>query len=790
MALNLPKIIDKFPFKTRLSLSLVEQQWQSIAKESQGLRKEFAHRVLDQMEERKALRGNIEDISVLEEHAALLEDLMSTVLPTFSARSQIIAVVPPYSTTSFYATKGYRELFPVDDIFSGLEHTYSDQEVVSMKSVHAYACILEKFYGYALDMRKSMVFPRENEDGELHFYQILIDNQFIEYVFVGDQLPELSEEDIIQLEENSYDLEVWEKYIDASQFEIQGFGLFQFIDVSEQELLAQIKVQLLEKDSIKREDRFLYMEHLLRNLLRVDSFKLGVAAFHRKHNQVINYGKNIHRSLLIPKTDGLNCSCSIADMYDELTMNPAPRFFSDIRKENPFGSLGNDLIKSGIVNVVAVPLLYNGQLVGMLEMASSKPRMITAAVSKMIEEVSPLFAMAVQRSMEELENKIQRVIKEEYTAIHNSVEWRFVESAIKLIEQESSGQTPEPDVISFEEVYPLYGASDVRGSSHERNKAIKGDLQEQLRIASKVLSQLHDSTDMPILSELEYRVNQFLKHLDTGLYSGDEFSIIEFLQSEVEPFYKDIVKDHNEYQNITNLYWKEIDKDLGFLYKRRKAYEKSLTILNEKIGNIVDREAERVQRMFPHYFEKYHTDGVEYNIYMGQSLSPHRTFNNTYLQNLRLWQLQMAVQIARESHRIRQSLPVPLELTHLILLQSTPLSIQFRQDEKQFDVDGAYNVRYEIVKKRIDKATIKGSTERLTQPDKIAIVYSYDKDLEEYYQYMEFLKGADMIEGEVEELELEDLQGVYGLKALRVSIKTDMEEIAISDEEGKEKVKA
>jgi hypothetical protein len=38
-----------------------------------------------------------------------------------------------------------------------------------------------------------------------------------------------------------------------------------------------------------------------------------------------------------------------------------------------------------------------------------------------------------------------------------------------------------------------------------------------------------------------------------------------------------------------------------------------------------------------------------------------------------------------------------LQVAHLILSQSTPLAIRFRTDEKRFDVDGAYNARYEIV---------------------------------------------------------------------------------------------
>ena len=90
-------------------------------------------------------------------------------------------------------------------------------------------------------------------------------------------------------------------------------------------------------------------------------------------------------------------------------------------------------------------------------------------------------------------------------------------------------------------------------------------------------------------------------------------------------------------------------------------------------------------------------------------------------------------------------------------------------DEKQFDVDGAYNIRYEIIKKRIDKAHIKGTDERLTVPDKISIVYSQDKDAKEYLKYIKYLQSKNFL-GKVENLELEDLQGVSGLKALRAEV--------------------
>ena len=74
------------------------------------------------------------------------------------------------------------------------------------------------------------------------------------------------------------------------------------------------------------------------------------------------------------------------------------------------------------------------------------------------------------------------------------------------------------------------------------------------------------------------------------------------------------------------------------------------------------------------------------------------------------------------------------------------------------------------MKKRIDKAIIKGSKERLTIPGKIAVVYSQQSEAQEYKRYFEYLKNKSYITGAIEELELEALQGVQGLKALRISV--------------------
>ena len=88
---------------------------------------------------------------------------------------------------------------------------------------------------------------------------------------------------------------------------------------------------------------------------------------------------------------------------------------------------------------------------------------------------------------------------------------------------------------------------------------------------------------------------------------------------------------------------------------------------------------------------------------------------------------------------------------------------------KQFNVDGAYNARYEIIKKRLDKAEVRDTGERLTQPGKIAIVYSHPREAAEYRDYIDYLQSLGQLEGPVEELEIAPLQGVVGLRALRVT---------------------
>ena len=130
----------------------------------------------------------------------------------------------------------------------------------------------------------------------------------------------------------------------------------------------------------------------------------------------------------------------------------------------------------------------------------------------------------------------------------------------------------------------------------------------------------------------------------------------------------------------------------------------------------------------------------------------------------------VACGLAGKAEKVKSKIAVPLDTCHLILINQVPISIRFRYDEKRFDVDGAYDIRHEIVKSRIDKAAVRGTRERLTQPGRLAVVYSRQNEGNEIKQHIEFLQHKGCFDNDIEYLDLEELPGVRGLKALRIGI--------------------
>jgi len=515
---------------------------------------------------------------------------------------------------------------------------------------------------------------------------------------------------------------------------------------------------------------FAQLQTRLRTLLRRPELRLGLAALAGERVLLLNYGAKIEHACIFADSVHHRKEEFVGTVYQRAVMSGKPLIVDDLSRLPTRTIIEDQMVAGGLRGFLVAPLHYQDRIIGTLELGSPRPDDLDASHLPKLAEVLPLFSMAVQRSMDEFNARIQTQIKERFTAIHPVVEWRFRKAVLDGLERAGDPAAAELEPIVFNEVYPLYALSDIRGSSTQRARAIQADLLTQLRLAREVVASAYEARRLPALDQLCYRIDQHVEQIRDHLAAGDEVGVVTFLRAEVETLLDRLATFGDAVAIRVTAYRDALDAKLGAVYRQRKIFEDSVTRMNETISGYLELEEQAAQSIFPHYFEKQKTDGVDHQVYVGGSLVEDGGFDPLYLKSLRLWQLMVICGIAARADRLSAELPLPLQATHLVLVQHAPLSIRFRFDEKRFDVDGAYDIRYEIVKKRIDKALIRGTQERVTQPGKIAIVYGQPSEAQEYRGYLEYLRHLGYIADEVEELELDDLPGVHGLRALRVTV--------------------
>ena len=382
----------------------------------------------------------------------------------------------------------------------------------------------------------------------------------------------------------------------------------------------------------------------------------------------------------------------------------------------------------------------------------------------------PYVIDSVRSSKRREENEIELLIQHECTSIHPSVHWKFVQESKRVLAKRYAGEEVGFRQIVFENVYPLFGQIDIKGSSTARNHAIQADLILQLAAIKDVIKLGFEAEPLPVYEQFIHRIDTYLELIHKDLKVDSEQRIRAFIQDDIKPLFEHFDKLSPSLSKAIANYREQLDPNLKLIYKHRKDYDDSITLINKKMSELLDKKQQKAQAMYPHYFERFKTDGVEHNMYIGESITKRDSFNKVYLYNLRLWQLQVMCEMENAYYNMKPKLPLDLDVTSMILVFNAALSVRFRMDEKRFDVDGTYNARYEVVKKRVDKAYIKGTDQRVTEKGKITIVYSQKSDEREYLRYIQFLQSKNVLSDQVEIVQLEDLQGVTGLKAIRVDV--------------------
>ncbi|MBS1522505.1 MAG: GAF domain-containing protein [Bacteroidetes bacterium] len=756
----LPQFFDN-PFQIKLSFHKVIEQLEESAPNNEG-----AGKLLAEINTHPELRDGITTISQLKDNEELISLLLTDLFPPLLTYNEIKGVSIPYQGLIFNQTERFRNILKA----AGMSFEINIRDFNDHQFYVGSCCmILNLFYGTDLDFSKPLFYDIPTAEGIIKHYRILYNADFLEVV-PTEKAIKLTENDIKLLIDNYDDLDLWKEKFPAGSWILKGFALVSLFDATTENAVAILKTSLLS-DKAEPEMQNI-IDSAFRSIFRIPDLRIGFTAFSKAEGKFTSkvFGKKIRSFLLRDKDEG-ECHAILSKASYQNLINEHDYYaVSDVAEysaSDPLNLGAAQLKAQGIGSFILAPFIKDGELLGILELVSSKISVLNSVNAHRLEIVMPFFVDTIDHKIKEYQNRVDAVIQKNYTNMHPSVNWKFRREAMNYIHNLNLGLAYDLKEVTFKDVYPLYGEVDIKNSSVTRNLSVKNDLKNQLTELTILLEQLDLGGALKHSEHYLSKLKEFINELSSGVKADTEQNILYYIEINIYPQFS---KVKGSFRDDIQAYFERANPLTGDFYANRRNYEKTLALVNEKLITILDERQLEIQKHFPHYFERFKTDGVEHNLYIGSSIAPDKKFDITDLERLRLWQLLVTAEMEIEQHRLKHILPYHLGVTSLILVFGAPIAIRFRMDEKHFDVDGAYNIRYEVIKKRIDKAYIKGTRERITSEGTITIVYSKAEEETEYNRYIHILQTAGILTYKVEHLDVEDLQAVSGLKALRVGV--------------------
>lgn len=711
----------------------------------------------------------------IDKYEALLDLMYACLSPAMTDERELAwAMNMPFQPIIFYGTTLFYELMrnrrDDHDIYVTTKNA-DDYQRNRLKSLYSF--VLQKLYNFQAPTQLPDVHAGINlSTGLLQYYAMQINMDYIEVTAKGP-LPELDFSELYMRMSEGEGYDILLEMLPLSLFKIRGVCILNLTDVTAEKAIDNIERIRLNRTPDKEEENYRYVIKSLKTLVKNNQIEFDLFPFVRVNNEpVYGYVKGGTGILSEVWGEGRVSPEVFRRQAKGYFSNPSfffsPDIFSEKQQQQDYL---DHFRKLGVRSLALMPVFHNRAPVGVLAIHTWENASFDEKVIVLLQPAMAAIGRLLQIYIDEFNYEIEGIIKEKFTSIQPAVQWKFNEVAWQYLHDKKRHFADKEFNIHFDNVYPLYGAVDIRNSTIERNKAIVADLDAHLSLLGDTLNTLQERYPSSLLEEMIYKCCKWQEILGSEqLYANDEDKLNGFLRKETTPFLSHLAVRHPESKPLVDEYLKVLETFNNSTTGEKYSLEVSMQQINEAVNEYFEIEKIQLQSLYPCYFEKFRTDGVEYDAYIGQSIAPQHPFDHFHLKNLRLWQLSSMAAIARITRALLPNMPKVLRTTQLIFVHNHTIDISFRADERRFDVEGAYNIRYQMIKKRIDKVRVKDTEERLTQPDKIVLIYFDDKDVDDYLPFIEYLQEKDTLCRDLEYLLLEDLQGLSGLKALRVGV--------------------
>lgn len=737
-------------------------------------RANYAESLIDRTKNFKELKDGFQDISLLEKNEDLIRLLLADLFPTGLTNNEIKAASIPLSNITFNYTERFKGI---------LKDAGKDFEIelrnITDNEFYVFCCCLILQTYFKKDIKSTIPFYYDipNKQGIMKHYKITVNSDFTE-IYPTEEAKIPSDDILDMLLENLDDFKLWKKYFPSQSWVLKGFTIISLVDCTSEVALSDLKSSMIEIDPEDLNPNENLTE-IFKSYFDVADLNFGLMTFNKKEQKLDNLP--IYESLLtnhildfwintFDEETRINTFNNISHNSKPIVVSNVNNLDENIRQLPSFNILKDNNVNSFMV----IPIMKDNDLLAIMEFTSSIAGSFNGLKLKKMEFFSDMILFSLNRFYFEKNYQIEAIIQREYTSIHDSVVWKFRNEAEKYFTASLGKKIYTLKQIAFKNLTPLFGVSDIRSSSEKRFNLMLLDLNQQIEWLIDILALTNSDSEKFTLA-----LDVFENELNNEIKADTEQRFQRLLREEIHPFLqaKLEVRSSREVKAKIKDYFLQVRPQTDLFYNHRKKLDDSIMLLNRKFADMLDENQIKAQQIFPHYYERFKSDGVEHNLYIGHNIAPELHYTSKVVHKLRYWQLKTICKMELEFQTFKQNLPISLDIASLIFVYNEKIDIRFRMDEKRFDVDGAYNSYYEIIKKRLDKAHVKDSSERITAPGKITIVYFGMENQKEYLEYISRLQKKNILQHNVEFLKVEDLQGITGLLALRVSISQEDQSI-------------
>ena len=755
---------DSTEERSSISLAQLEAYLRKIVGKGEGRRHFLPWFGLKMITDVKQAHGELEE-SNMKSYEGVFEMIHALHEGLRLEESGLWALGYPTAHHAFY---GKAEFY--DFIDAGPELLFPDNEKqlpISTTQLLLYGVILERFYGMPNSNEK--VLYKSNVDGFDRYFEFEVDFSFVNIQRKG-VLPAI---DLTALrDKENYcldDLEPIFKVLDPNNFTFEGFTIITLKDKSTEYISDHLHSLIANLSQYKQDSFFHELSGILSTISGskdIYSSVLPVLELNGYPLISTDFSRNslFFRELQKRKSEG-----GMDPILTSYLKQPYPILHGIDASLDTQDSFFRDLIqREGLTSYISIPLNYRHGLVGFVELYSYAPDTLTTSSMMHWRKFTPLLTQLAAEIIFLFKNSLERIVMNNFTAVNPAVEWRFNEVAARQLAAHMRQEKEPPlERVRFEKVHPIYGAIDVKGSTQLRNSIYRSDHLSKIEHLKQFLNTLPVQSEKSIVKILKDRVSEVTNWLNLEDYGLHMLDVFLFINEELSETLDRIKAEIPDYGDLIDRFISQ-QKEIGD--NQSDLFEISLQHLNKLIKNEVQHFNTAVQDVFPSYFELFRSDGVEYDMYVGQSITPTKIFESSFLRTIRKLQIISMVHIGQVAAKVMLSQPVPMQVTLLIFVHTSTIDISFREDERRFDVEGGYNIRYQMVKKRIDKVRIKDTNERLVRPNTLAIIFQGDTLEKEVRELLSEVAAIGMLEPEVEFCTLEEIQGVSELRAIRAEI--------------------